>query len=180
MTNKYGSLKLNILSPELIETKRPYSFNLNPSDEHQYFSKESNRIRDVGRYFSTYLVTLFTAHCEVYMEISRTGRLHFHGIITFNTTNDIRQFYIEAIHNLLKQCTIEIDTIKDMDIWRTYITKCQSLIKWHYVSSPLRRVEDSFLVQYKDYFTCQLKVPQKGDNKSDTKIFNLEYEPQDE
>jgi CDP-glycerol glycerophosphotransferase (TagB/SpsB family) len=79
---------------------------------------------------------------QMYPELSRTGRLHFHGFIK---VNDILNFYLKVVHGKLNakfggkpQYIFEIDTIgngidenspAELLKWYKYCTKQQPLWK---------------------------------------------------
>lgn len=154
MSHKREYTKVDIVSPEKVQLNVLYTFNLSPSDDHQFYNKpDDGRVKSMIRWFTTYVVSLFTARVDVYMEISRSGRLHFHGTIEFRNLNEIREFYLHAIHDIVKHSHLEIDTIVDPFIWHNYCIKSQHIIKCNIKSSTLRKVEESFIVQYKNYFS---------------------------
>lgn len=82
---------------------------------------------DVESYFK--LFKALCKHCdiglEVYPELSKTGRLHYHGIVHFAEPKDIAQFYHNMWHKTDKQkmCNILIKPINDLDQWIEYIDK---------------------------------------------------------
>jgi len=122
--------KCTMLSPELIEINTVYTITLNPSDDFQYWTNESYqaRIKALSAYVELYLLKQIPAVVDIYMESSRTGRLHFHGTIKFLKSDHILEFYLMTLHKLVGKFQIEIDTIKDIKIWTTYCRKSSHLI----------------------------------------------------
>lgn len=57
---------------------------------------------------------------RLYPEYSQTGRLHYHGIVRFNTII-AKNYWYEMIYKL--DCNFKFDTIADPETWDTYITK---------------------------------------------------------
>lgn len=54
------------------------------------------------------------------MEISKGGRLHFHGYIVFK---DILSFFLHNVERLQNNFTYEIDEINDLGKWHYYTIK---------------------------------------------------------
>lgn len=122
--------KLSIISPENIVKNEFYSFTINPSDDYQYWNTSSweERIKSLSAYMTHYMLKKINARVVLHMEFSRTGRLHFHGTICFIHTRQIQEFYLMTIHWLLDRAQIEMDTLKDQQVWNTYCRKSNHLI----------------------------------------------------
>lgn len=119
-------VKQSILSPEEVVLDGWYSFNLNPQQQHEL------EATPIARWNKTYqeiqsLISIFIPYAEIegHLELSRTGRIHMHGYVLFK---DIAGFYL-VLPKILKKCTIEIDTIADMDYWQSYCTKSSKVLK---------------------------------------------------
>lgn len=117
--------------PEKVRVKRNYTFTLNPNDARQHFDKEDRQelvIHDMARWManrSTYLDIM------VYLEVSLLGRLHWHGVISFEDNEAIRRFYVNDVHALINSNIIEIDTMEDEEYWlETYCTKQEHLMNF--------------------------------------------------
>lgn len=112
-----------------------YTFTLNPCDECQFMKKRRDRdvyvtealqatLGEIKKHFKYILVP----------EISHKGRYHFHGYIEII---NVSQFYLYAIPKLMGFSRIEIDTIKDHQIWANYIYKNREImeplteVRWH-------------------------------------------------
>ena len=78
------------------------------------------------------LIKTFHPYCtyEVFPELSTIGRLHYHGVIKFDSISSIFMFYRNIY--TIKDIHIEIDTIEDKDIWMKYVHK-QSKYKSQYI-----------------------------------------------
>lgn len=120
--------KAKIVSPEEIKLNEFYTLTLNPNDRHQYFDA-TNRIDKLTSYMQAKILDCPNMDVDVHMEISRKGRLHFHGTIMFCKTEHILYFYLHKINEWLESFQIEIDTISDRLKWDTYCTKSSNLIK---------------------------------------------------
>jgi hypothetical protein len=66
----------------------------------------------------------------LYLEVSPTGRYHFHGKLVLLDYND----YINFLEIMNKQHHYEIDTIKDMDVWDLYIKKQRKIFEYLYTT----------------------------------------------
>lgn len=108
-----------------------YAFTLNPCDRFQYWEIEDRMIR-VIRKVRNFLNRDYIMY-KIYPEISKGGRIHFHGYIW---CNDALKLYRDAIHELGEFSTYEIDTISNEDIWEDYITKQCAIIKFQYLFKP--------------------------------------------
>jgi hypothetical protein len=145
MAHTYGKgEKTPIVSPEKIELNTFYSFTLSPNDSCQYFGyahrcekrdhifdpTETQRLKLFQRYIRDYPYKVLKKFCDVklYSEISRNGRLHCHGWIKFKDFKSVMLFYTNVVEEYKRVYGfIEIDTIKDMQVWKTYCTKQQHL-----------------------------------------------------
>lgn len=121
-----GNYKVSIKAPEEIKKETPYTLSVNPDDDHQYWHSDE-RIKNSVRWMQQ-TINLIKAKIILHMEISRNGRLHYHGTITFANEKDIQRFYVLSLHSLLNKSTIEIDDISDSSCWDTYCTKSKHII----------------------------------------------------
>lgn len=116
--------KMSIMSPELVLVDTEYTLTINPNDDFQFFNdigserikKSENHIKYLMRKYPNFIMNL-------QLEVSRTGRLHWHGTILFKKQKHITDFYLEAIHDLLLKHHIEMDTIADPQKWKEYCLK---------------------------------------------------------
>lgn len=115
--------KYKLIKPEEVVINTNYAFSFNPEDqpctsvfynvkidEFESWSKKQYKTFSILRYSTI----------QTFMEISKGGRLHFHGYIKIN---DIPNFYFYDLKRLMKEGTFEIDFIKDPLIWDLYIKK---------------------------------------------------------
>ena len=125
MTQKNTFSKPKYKSPSIedIVPLKIYSFTINP--EKQYYNKGAMRhisiiqdVTDVLNKYNNYKYNL-------YMEISKNGRIHFHGTIHFEDPWD---FYYTIIYKLQQMSTYYIDTIEDQKVWNEYILKQQKYV----------------------------------------------------
>lgn len=128
MTQKTTSFKESILSPDKVELNIKYTFTVNPNDDFQYWG-DQDRIKKATKHMQFICNRYINYDIELYMDISRTGRLHWHGTISFKTNTQILDFYVEIIHELLTKHQIDMDTIKDPLIWTTYCLKMFNLLR---------------------------------------------------
>lgn len=83
---------------------------------------------ELYRFCQVYLKGTAGVIFRLYPEYSRTGRLHLHGYIQFETERSVVRFY-ERIPRMMKECKMEIDTIGDIQKWTAYVTKQQRFIE---------------------------------------------------
>lgn len=121
-------MKANIVSPENIMDGVAYTFNITPSDKAQFWGK-TNRCEDNFRIYNDYLHSKLssTIRYELYQELSRNGRIHYHGIIIFDELSAVHDFYANRIYWLQENAIIEIDTCEDEEVWEKYCMKYQHL-----------------------------------------------------
>lgn len=125
---------MKVLPIEKVQVGTLYTITVAPSNDHQKWD-ESERVREFTKYYKTYVFKqLLPNSFAVMIEISSTGRLHFHGSIKFVSDKEILKFYTYTIHNLLRGNQIEIDTIADLSAWETYCNK-QSRFKLGSITS---------------------------------------------
>lgn len=141
--------KSPIIEPEKIRCNTDYTFTISPEDSMQYW-QEPNSLQREKKFYEQWTVFLKKhvaayADYKLHVEISRSGRLHMHGVIKFLS---IKDFFLYSIQKLQNRAQIEIDSIEDMDVWTKYITKQQvmfpKLIENHAV----------YMVNIEDYCVC--------------------------
>lgn len=118
--------KQQILSPTDIVIAKDYTFTVNPSDKHQFFGN-LDRIKEATKHINVFLRCYPKVRIYLALDMSRTGRIHWHGTIMFPTTESIRMFYEQYVHSMLETHQIEMDTIADTDKWNEYIHKVENL-----------------------------------------------------
>lgn len=114
-----------------------YAFTYNPEDKDQYWHepKWEMRIIKFHKYHDNLFKSIVGINYYLHLEISKAGRLHYHGIIRL--MNKL-QFYVNGITNLNETGQFEIDTINNMGIWMDYCKK-QELYKEYYILQNISR-----------------------------------------
>lgn len=114
-----GSGSVNLLKPETVRERDSYAITLNPNDSNQPRRTPvgfSDWWKDMNGMFSRWT----SCDLELYCELSSRGRAHFHGVIEIK---DLANFYYYDVPKMLLHFSVEIDTIKDMDVWQFYCRK---------------------------------------------------------
>lgn len=112
-----------MIAPEEMQTGIMYAFTINPSDNHQFYGEEERvdkfhkRWQDI---LGSNLVLNGIADLDLTLEVSKMGRLHYHGVIT---VLDKISFYVDFIPKIKNMCTFELDTMSDSDKWKKYCIK---------------------------------------------------------
>ncbi len=118
-----------MIEKKMYEKDVIYSFTVNPSDAGQFFKVNIiHRMRMATEYNLKHLNQILSNYSDytLYPEISRHGRIHYHGYIR---VNDIFYFHLYSLYRLKEIYMYEIDTISDNDIWSKYIHKDKSIMK---------------------------------------------------
>lgn len=119
--------KQNHLEPKEILSQVEYSYTVNPSDDYQYWGLPmDDRIKKSKTHMNYVLRRWPNMRCTLHMDISRNGRIHWHGTIKFLHENHIKQYFFETIHELQKEHNIDMDGLKDPKVWEEYCKK----LKW--------------------------------------------------
>lgn len=121
--------EIHIPKPENMLPNVGYAFTVSPSNTFQYFSERENRIGKCVRIAYNKLNHSCIQY-KLYIEVSRTGRIHYHGYIWIK---DIREFFIDVVPILKDYAQIEIDTIEDDEVWEHYITKQCAIMQLKYI-----------------------------------------------
>lgn len=111
-----------------------YAITINPEDNRNTIKDTINDYQSVKDHIkSTHqdnIQNIFKnlKYCEVllYPELSPTGRLHYHGVLT---VIDTIQFLWHDVQIIREHAQCEIDTIKEMKVWEEYISKQYHLMK---------------------------------------------------
>lgn len=104
---------------EDLEINKWYAFTVNPIDKYQHFrsfNRSGECLKDLNSIFCHYKAY----EIDLYPELSKKGRFHYHGIIK---VMDKVWFYLSVIPHLLSVATISIKEIKDEAIWLEYCRK---------------------------------------------------------
>lgn len=121
--NKFDKPKNVFPKPEHIVIGDSYAFNWNPSTQ-------PNMLKVFGfaewyHHYSTGLEKLQHCSIQTVVEISSTGRFHFHGEIIFHS----HAFYWTDIKYLTEAGTCVIKKIDDADTWNDYLNKQQEFMQ---------------------------------------------------
>lgn len=114
------------LKPENIFLNEVYAFNFNP--EGQPKIGRLNSLKDWFNIYGKLLTNLTGAAVKMYVEISSTGRYHFHGYIKIL---NIVRFYTKDVHELILNGTSVMKVIESENDWEEYVLKQQSFIQPH-------------------------------------------------
>jgi hypothetical protein len=114
----FKKAKNEIPNMEDIDCDTQYAFTLNPSDKHQHFGK-TNRLSKCITELEVILFHNSASYC-LFPEISKKGRVHYHGYIKIHNPYN---FFLNAIHYILNHGTIVIKKIEDEGKWEDYILK---------------------------------------------------------
>lgn len=138
-TQQFKGLK----AEEYIELGGRYAITINPEDTRD---TEKDTIKDYAN-LREHLNEVCDEHkrnifgrlkfceLEIYPEISPTGRLHHHAILTVIDTVGFLWHDVQVIRENA-QC--EIDTIKEMQVWLDYCTKQTHIMKPYLREYPIR------------------------------------------
>lgn len=129
-------------SVESMEEGVRYAFTLNPDDTYQQFDQplRLSRFYDMMKAMLLSYSDSFIVNATV--EVSKNGRLHLHGFITFK---NLLRFYIDDVHRLQKVSTYCIKVLDDEAEWEEYCSKAGNLIPeaYRYISTPTNVVKIS-------------------------------------
>lgn len=118
MINKY-SPKNESVKFEDFKPNKTFAFNINPCDRLQHWG-DRERILKVYNWMKRQLGDIPYIAYNLYMELSPTGRLHFHGYIR---TSNPKKFISDDFYRLIDNCTIIIKEITDFEWWENYCIK---------------------------------------------------------
>lgn len=128
MTPTTAPHKVPILEPQYMEINKKYTFTVSPDDSYQFFDQlGSERITKATNHMQSILDKNHFLDIDLWIDVSRTGRIHWHGTILFKHINHIRLFYEELVHEWTKKHQLEIDTIADEGKWTEYCQKVKHL-----------------------------------------------------
>lgn len=120
--------KNRFLKLEEVEINRSYAFTFNPSDQPKV--NTCSGVTDWWKDQHGFLKNLKGSTYRLYMEISPSGRFHFHG--EMKLTNIIK-FYTNDVHSLQLFSSCEMDTLSNNPTghltWRIYCMKQQRVIQ---------------------------------------------------
>lgn len=127
---------------------KPYAITINPDDLHQYneYDLRFSRFMDFWNKFIQKLPFIY----EMYIEISnpdcsmKCPRIHMHGIITFNTYQQLNMFYSKYYYELSKKSMFLIKPIDNIIKWSKYCIKNHEIMKGIFSHEKLEPMISSF------------------------------------
>lgn len=148
-----GYEKYQCEKPEDINYGEQYALTINPCDKpHQYFNANSaRRAKDFHKNASEHLEKLFSpTYCRIKLklEISKKGRLHYHGWISFTDDDDIRNFFLVVVRKLQDFCTFDLHKIVDKKVdgkkfdgtWKQYVNKQSLFNSWLNINQGVSKI----------------------------------------
>lgn len=127
MTDYTRVPKRAIISPEELELNTFYATTWNPSDKYQYFGNPK-RIELLTEITERMIIEFPNTDLHFNMEVSRAGRLHFHGTIRWKSYTAITDFFINRVPELIDKWNIDMTPITDPSKWVDYCTKSRNII----------------------------------------------------
>lgn len=121
--NGYRTPRNESLAPEEIVPEQTYALTFSPPDDRRGFDTAYKGLQRILREFAHHQIDIV-----MYPEYSKLGRLHMHGMITFNTPIGVMQFY-DKLAKVRDLCTFKLDHINDGLKWLTYIRKQEPHMK---------------------------------------------------
>lgn len=120
-----GKPRWSAPSPEEVDPKAIYTLTINPAKQFFGFTGLA-RWQRVYQEMKEMICYFPRSICDIYitLEISCNGRIHGHGTIKIN---EIVSFYTNVVNKWQDQCSYEIDTMPDPDVWQEYCTKGKHL-----------------------------------------------------
>lgn len=119
------SAKNVIPDMETITLNIAYAFTINAAGRAEMLSD------NIANY--VHILSTIKPYCEfrVFAELSKTGKLHYHGCIQFSKLENVAGFYY-SLYSLLQKATIcikPLPTKEDVVKWTTYISKQKAYMK---------------------------------------------------
>lgn len=148
----FAKPKHQLIAPEEVNPSCTYTFTVSPREQYTH-SKDLTLEKHLKQILTIInkLGTNKDYYFQLYPELSSTGRLHYHGTIKISNPFN---FYLN-VQKVIDDCTMEIDTIEDPDIWKQYQLKQQHLwkdikypypLKWKH-SNIIKETSDTILVK---------------------------------
>lgn len=115
---------------ETIVKGKAMAFTFNPDDAGQFWHEKKRKPTDLSRVdmCANHMIDLLWFHNTTFkaylqMEVSKHGRLHFHGLIRIN---DIRKFFVNTVRSLQHHgtyCIKEFTSAEAIPEWEKYCEK---------------------------------------------------------
>lgn len=117
-----------MIEPKSIGLDIMYAITINPNDDFQFWTDpESERIKKATNHLKYVIKHNPNYDFHLVIDVSRIGRIHWHGTIRFKHLNHVRMFYTEFLHDFLSKHHLDMDTIKDPVVWNSYMYKTSHL-----------------------------------------------------
>lgn len=125
--------KYKIPPPEDIVINKIYSFTINPEKQYSkqlvgYLHNDSDIVK---------LIKHPSIKYELHREISKAGRIHYHGFIQFINERELLEIFIMVIPKWMNNATFYIDTISDDTVWAEYCNKQKNLWQLNNIPSTI-------------------------------------------
>lgn len=125
-----GKEKYECVSPEDVELGVDYALTISPKDDLQFFGQNSNNrvISFMEAMTPICYKNIYADYYKLVMEISKGGRLHFHGWIRWDDKDSLKTFFL-TIKKLQNVGTYAIKPMSATDIsdkyktWSDYVFK---------------------------------------------------------
>jgi len=170
MRKQNSTSRWTLPAMEHMKTNVDYAFSYNP--ESQPCSYASDKLQKWWIEMAKTFGNLKGCTVNLKVEISKLGRLHFHGTIKVST---LWKFYYYDIPYIMKDSSFEIDTINKYDEWMAYVDKNKNEMSTMMESFGLpyslatERVKiHSNNKELKRFFTEEALTPINSDNEDDT------------
>lgn len=131
---------IQILEPKMVQVNTIYSLTVNIKAPNKWDKQMPSFIERLKYNKAKLAQFLIFGEVLLYLDLARTGRIHWHGTIRFRSNRQIGLFYA-IMPRLLHAMNIELDTIADPKIWDDYI------LKLRHITEPLckkLRMTDSY------------------------------------
>lgn len=121
------------ITPSMFRPKRLYTITINPEEQYEQHNDRIERVVKLTKRRMDKLSLQYNIYVELSNPLSPTKhrfpRVHFHGLIMFETPLQIAKWYNEDYFKLASLGYFEIDTLGDINTWHTYCTKEQDIMK---------------------------------------------------
>jgi len=116
-----------------------YTFSYNPEVQPVLYNgtvEYGDWLMEQRRHLSEYDKT---CSLQLFMDISTSGRLHWHGIIKIH---NLKNFMIFTLPLIIKRASTEIDFLTDPVEWHNYCTKTLHILDEYYITQPALAVPE--------------------------------------
>lgn len=113
---------------------------ISPGPANQFLQGTTYDIRKelfIDAWEQTFIDKLIGCKYKLWLEISKNGLLHWHGVLTV-LKPQLTAHSIALLKYTLKDVNVDVDTIDDLDYWIAYCSKDHSIMKT-VIAGPLKR-----------------------------------------